>query len=864
MKKRLRARSILLCIAVFSAVVTLACGDGQDTRSVDSLLQLLPRNTDSVTFADMEGIRDEWLDGLESQIADLVDADRLEEWDVDLDDIDSLIVSDPDSSDALTVLRGVFSMNDVEDALEDEGFRDASYKDVTVWSERRGAVALALIGDDVIVMGEEQRVEEALDVFLDDARSMAQDEEAATIVDALEDAVLYSLSDDCSYRGCGRSASGARVERRDLVVLLVYAFRDADAASDAERDVEDDLDELADDPDVRVDGALVVAVSAAEEDELRLERDGALALRTEEESAPVATRASQQAVASPTPAPISAPVPLPNRTPTPTPKPTLVPTPTPESTAVAAPATVPTQAPAREIPVTVVPTQAPAAAPVPTATTFRRLWSDPITLDPHRASDVTSAGVIVEVFSGLVTLNADLQIEPDIAEAWEVSNDGRVYTFIIRSNARFHDGSPIKAHDLVYSFNRAASPATDSSTAETYLGDIVGVRDVIEGGTTDISGVEAIDDFTLEITIDAPKSYFLAKLTHPTAFVVDRKNVESDPNWTSSPNGSGPFRLKEYSLGQRIVLERNENFYLQPAKLDQVILNLAGGDRLLMYQNDELDIAELGWSDMERLRDSNKPLREELVVAPPPFWLSYIGLNPNKPPLDDLDLRKALNMAIDKERIAEVLPEGGQVPAYGVLPPGFPGHNPDLEGLRFDPDLGRRLLRQSKYADSATRPPIVVAVADSGGAMGLVLEVILEMWQNYLDIEVEVLFVNWATFLNGLRSQEYHAFQFGWVADYVDPQNFLDILFHSDSRQNLGGYSNPNVDAILEQARVENNVARRIAFYQSAEEMIVADAALVPLWFSGERYVLIKPHVKGYVPTPIIVPQLRYVYVEDD
>ena len=315
MSRILRTAPLLAC----AALLAVACGDERETPSVDSLLQLLPRNADSFTFADMEGIRDERLDDLERQLGDLADADRLEEWEIDLDDVDSLIVSDPGSGDALTILRGAFSMDDVEDALDDEGFGDASYRDVTVWSERRGAVALALVGDDVVVMGEEERVEEALDVFLDDARSMRQDEEAASIVDVLEDALLYSLSDDCSYRGCGRSASGVGVERRDFAALFVYAFRDEDAASDAERDVEDDLDEVADDPDVSVDGALVVAVWPAEEDELRLKRDGALALRTEEEPEPVAARASQQAVAAPTarPAPTArhAPTPVPTTTP---------------------------------------------------------------------------------------------------------------------------------------------------------------------------------------------------------------------------------------------------------------------------------------------------------------------------------------------------------------------------------------------------------------------------------------------------------------------------------------------------------------------------------------------------------------------
>ena len=580
------------------------------------------------------------------------------------------------------------------------------------------------------------------------------------------------------------------------------------------------------------------------------------------------------------PTPTATPEPTPTHTATATPTSTPTPSPTPTHTAAAtseptatpthSPSPTHTAAPEATATPTHTPSPTPASAhltPEPTqvpAQEFRRLWLDPTTLDPHLASDTQSAGVIVEVFSGLVTLGTDLDIESDIAESWQVSNDGKVYTFKIRSNARFHDGSKINAHDFVYSLNRAASPATGSPVAETYLGDIVGVRDVIEGSATAISGVEAIDDFILQITIDAPKSYFLAKLTHPTAFVVDRKDIESGHNWTSSPNGSGPFKLKEYSVGQRIVLERNEDFYVQPAELDQVILNLAGGDQILMYQNDELDIAAISWSEVERLRDANEPLSEELVVVPPPFSVTYIGLNPNMPPLDDLNLRKALNVAIDKERIAEESFERGVVPAYGVLPPGFPGHSPNLEGLRFDPEMGRRLLSQSKYADAATRPRIVVAVTSPGGTIPPDLEMIFEMWKMHLDVEVEVQFVDWPTLLSGLQSREYPVYQLGWSADYVDPQNFLDVLFHSDSRQNFGGYSNLEVDAILEQARIEPDVGKRITLYQLAEEMVVNDAAWIPLWFSRGDYVLVKPHIRGYVPTALTVPRFRHVYVVDD
>ena len=209
---------------------------------------------------------------------------------------------------------------------------------------------------------------------------------------------------------------------------------------------------------------------------------------------------------------------------------------------------------------------------------FRRLWSDPPTLDPHLSSDTTSAGVVVEIYSGLVALNTDLQLVPDIADRWEISDDGRVYTFHIRDNARFQDGKPITASDFKWSLERAANPETASPVADTYLNDIIGVDAVIEGETTDIAGVRVIDDSTLQIEIDAPKAYFLAKLTYPTAYVLDRENVEAGgDSWTDTPNGSGPFKLAEYRVGERIVLERNENYYLEPAHLDSVVMNLAGG-----------------------------------------------------------------------------------------------------------------------------------------------------------------------------------------------------------------------------------------------------------------------------------------------
>jgi oligopeptide transport system substrate-binding protein len=309
---------------------------------------------------------------------------------------------------------------------------------------------------------------------------------------------------------------------------------------------------------------------------------------------------------------------------------------------------------------------------------------------------------------------------------------------------------------------------------------------------------------------------------------------------------------------------RYDDYYREPAQVERIYNNLAGGQSMAMYENDELDITGVGLFDLDRVLDPNEPLNKDLVVAPPGFSVSYIGFNTSMAPFDDPKFRQALNHAVDKELIAsEVLSELVQ-PAYSVLPPGFPGFTPEITGLHYDPVLAKQLLDESAYGDPDSRPRITVTVPGSGGTIGLDLEVIIEMWKQVLGVEVEIQQVEWATYLEDLDRQAFQAFAgLGWSADYPDPQDFLDILFHSESSINHGAYSNPQVDSLLEEARIEQDVVRRVQLYNQAEEMIINDAAWVPLWFTGDRYVLIKQRVKGYRMVPMIVPKLHQVRIEE-
>ena len=494
-----------------------------------------------------------------------------------------------------------------------------------------------------------------------------------------------------------------------------------------------------------------------------------------------------------------------------------------------------------------------------------RLYRDPPTIDPHLTTDNISGGLVNEIFGGLVTLSLDLEVVPDLAERWDVSDDGRVYTFHLRKNAKFHDGKSVTAEDIRWSIERVADPKTLSPVAEQYLSDIVGVSAKLAGQADSISGLQVIDQHTIKITIDEPKSYFLAKLTYPTAFIVDRENVEAEGGgWLRQPNGTGPFKLAEYQIGEILRLARNEYYHLGPPNLDEVEFILAGGSPMLMYENDEIHLTGVGLADLERVQDPNEPLNAELTAAPSSFGVSYIGLNVDQPPLDDPLFRQALNLAIDRETISTAVLDGLRIPAMTIIPPGFPSYSTEVRGYDYDPERALEVLKQSKYGnDLENLPRITLSISGSFGAdVPLDMEVILSSWQDVLGVEVEIQQTEWATFLQDLQDRRYHMFTLGWGADYADPENFLDILFHSESENNHTNYSSPEVDALLEQARVEPDQETRFKLYNKIEQMILDDAPWVLLWNTGETYALIKPEVKGYELTPMTIPKYRYVYLE--
>jgi oligopeptide transport system substrate-binding protein len=501
----------------------------------------------------------------------------------------------------------------------------------------------------------------------------------------------------------------------------------------------------------------------------------------------------------------------------------------------------------------------------PKGTDLRLLGPEPIDMDPALIRDAGSAQYAVEVFSGLVQLNTDLKVVPDIAESWDISPDGKVYTFHLRKDALFHvDDRAATADDFKFSLDRAAKLGrTTSTTAEAYLGDIVGVRDVILGKSESISGVKVINATTLEITIDAAKPYFLAKMTFPTAYVVDRAQVTANPDrWWYKPKGTGPYKVRTWEIGTRIILEANDKYYGGAPKIKQILFNLAGGSSLTQFENCEIDVSGLGIDDLERVQSPGDPLYDQYVTGPE-LSLSYIGFSVKKPPFDDPKVRQAFAIAIDRDQLTRVVGKDASPVATSFMMPGLPGFNPNAKLPAFDPVRAKQLLQESKYGGPSGLPKVKLTVAGgAGGAtVGAGLEAIQQMWKQNLGVDVEIEQVETAAFYDDLDQAKVQMWSLGWIMDYPDPEDLIDLLFYSKSRQNNSGYNNPQFDAIIDKARVEANPEARLKLYQDAEQLLIQDLPWMPLNF-GQQHMVVNPHVKGYTANKIIVPFLRNVSIQ--
>ena len=481
-------------------------------------------------------------------------------------------------------------------------------------------------------------------------------------------------------------------------------------------------------------------------------------------------------------------------------------------------------------------------------------------LDPIQVRDEGTSTYIVEIFGGLVTLDLNLKVQPDVAEKWDISPDGKTYTFHLRDNVVFSgSGARVTANDFKYSWERAADPKNNSPTVTLYMGDIVGVKDRFNNKASDISGVKVIDDKTLQVTLIQPADYFLSELTYPVAYVVNKAQIDKDPRgWTQKPDGTGPFKVKSFKPADSIVLVRNDRYHLGVAKLDEVDFQLGGGSIVTRYENNELHIGGVPGTELDAVKAGTSPLAKDYKPQPQ-MALSYLAFNIKQAPFDDPKVRQAMAIALDRDQLNTVLLFNSQRIADGILPPEMPGYSEAVKSLGFDAQKAKDLLAQSKYAGKI--PRITLTYAGQGGDAPDTLAAMQAQWKDVLGIDVQLQASEYSAYLRELRKGTFQMFAAGWAADYPDPEDFLDKLFASDSPQNEQGYNDPAVDALLVQARTEQDRNKRYALYNQAEQKILDDAVIVPTFWPVEHN-LVKPCVKNWPQVSMSVEKYRFLEID--
>jgi oligopeptide transport system substrate-binding protein len=267
-------------------------------------------------------------------------------------------------------------------------------------------------------------------------------------------------------------------------------------------------------------------------------------------------------------------------------------------------------------------------------------------------------------------------------------------------------------------------------------------------------------------------------LTYPTTFVVDKDNVASGGTWWLSPNGTGPFKLKEWKQGNRLVLEKNRLYHGEVAKVDSVVFQLLAGVPMSLYETGDIDVTGVSLSDLDRVADKSGPFYYELSINQE-LSLYYIGFNAKRPPFDDANIRRAFTMALDKDKMASLVYKDMVQRADGILPPGIPGFNKDISGLKFDVNQAKQLIKESKYGDVSKLPPITITTSGYGATISQSLEAIIYQWRENLGVEVKVRQLDPQTFFYHLMEEKDGMFDIGWIADYPHPQDFLELLFRT-------------------------------------------------------------------------------------
>lgn len=480
------------------------------------------------------------------------------------------------------------------------------------------------------------------------------------------------------------------------------------------------------------------------------------------------------------------------------------------------------------------------------------------TLDPARGYDVASWQFEDMLFNTLVDYDQEGSLVPEAVLTWEISPDARRYTFHLRPDLRFTNGRRVEASDFEYAIKRVLSPQTKSPGAEFFRG-IAGAEQC-RVASCRVEGLRVNDPLTLEIELREIDPLFLHKLAMPFAAAVPREAVAQwGEDFSRHPVGSGPYMLDEWKIGQYLLLRRNPSYFVAGVPRLEGVQRLVGvNDELawFKYESGTLDVAEIPPAEFPRVvRDPKlEPLLRRVVT----MRTQYIGMNCMQAPFDDRRVRRAFNHAINRGKLLQLINQRGVI-ATGVLPPQMQGYNAAAPGYAFDPARARELLREAGFGAGLSSTLWVRLDA-------LTLRLAQSIQQDLAEvgITVSIKALAWGPFLDAVkRTDLVPLFLLGWEADFPDPSNFLEVLFHSKyiGTNNNANYSNPEVDALLDAAARSVDGAARLQLLQKAEMLIMDDAPWGPL-YHPVTYQAVSPRVRDYQLHPLRPARLERTWLD--
>ncbi|EMW2199564.1 ABC transporter substrate-binding protein [Enterobacter hormaechei] len=493
----------------------------------------------------------------------------------------------------------------------------------------------------------------------------------------------------------------------------------------------------------------------------------------------------------------------------------------------------------------------------------RNNGSEPASLDPHKVESDVEFNIISDLFDGLVSVSPAGEIQPRLAEKWE-NKDNTVWTFHLRPGITWSDGTPITAEDIVWSWQRLVDPKTASPYA-SYPGSmrIVNGTDIAEGKKAPESlGVKAINDSTLEVTLTQPNAAFLAMLAHPSLVPIDKVLVgRFGDKWTKPEHfvSSGAYKLSQWVVNERIVAVRNpkywDNEHTVINKVTYLPISSEAAD-VNRYKAGEIDIVYT--VPINQFAQLKKTLGSELDVSPQ-LATYYYQFNTTRPPFNDARVRKALNLALDKDIIADKVLGQGQRPAWLISQPDIGGvklQNPDYASWPMDKRIAeaKKLLAEAGFNDN--HPLSFNLLYNTSESHQRIAIAASSMWKKNLGVEAKLQNQEWKTMLDTMHTHNFDAVRYAWIADYDDAATFLNTFRTGDS-QNTTQYSNPDYDRALVNAAKSKTAQERGKFYQQAEDLLGRDVPAIPVYHYVRTH-LVKPWVGGFTPD-----KLGYYYTKD-